>query len=331
VSWRRIVPPNSIQEHLWHRMVPAAPDGSDGKPFRADPRDIPHRPAFPAQGLHCPKNFGAFPQVYPQLRGNACHRTVRMTVLSTGQSHGAVRIAVQPSQPMISSAPTPSRRLVSAAAAERDDLRRRREKLLDARETLQTEMARIEALLRALDQREDLLERLTGSTEGQPPQRNDAGTSSRHGPSGSTKVLRGPAIRRVAVEIFLELPEHPEALHYRQWYAALQTRGFAVAGKDPLAVFLTQLGRSPVVRRGTQSGVYELDRSAPSRLRQRLAGLHEELRRLAATPGQATGLAAARARRAQLHAEIGQVEKALEEAEAALVEKDRERPLAKAV
>jgi hypothetical protein len=113
-------------------------------------------------------------------------------------------------------------------------------------------------------------------------------------------------------------PDRPQALHYRDWFDALRAAGYAVAGKDPLAVFLTQLSRSPVVRRGTQSGVYELDTTAPRRLRERLDALHAELRGLTAAPSATADLTAIRARRAALTAEITRVEKALEEAEAVL-------------
>jgi len=105
---------------------------------------------------------------------------------------------------------------------------------------------------------------------------------------------------------------------YREWFDALVAAGYEVAGKDPLAVFLTQLSRSPVVRRGTQSGVYELDPGAPRRLRDRLDALHAELRGIAGTPSATADLTAIRGRRAALTTQITQVEKALEEAEALL-------------
>ena len=211
---------------------------------------------------------------------------------------------------MVPPTPTPSSRLVRAAAAERDELRRHRERLLDARESLRAELARIESSLHDVDERDALLDRLTGPAPEPPVTPATTGAD--------TPLLRGPAIRRAAVEVLLRHPQRPEALHYREWFEALRQAGFAVAGKDPLAVFLTQLSRSPAVRKGSQSGVYELDRSAPRRLRQRLDRLHEELRELTATPSATTDLAAIRARRAELTAQIGQVEKALEEAEAVL-------------
>ena len=110
-------------------------------------------------------------------------------------------------------------------------------------------------------------------------------------------------------------PDTPQALHYRAWFDALEAAGYEVAGKDPLAVFLTQLSRSPVVRRGTQSGVYELDPGAPRRLRDQLDALHAELRGIAGTPSATADLTAIRGRRAALTTQITQVEKALEEAE----------------
>lgn len=92
--------------------------------------------------------------------------------------------------------------------------------------------------------------------------------------------------------------------------------GFAVAGKDPLAVFLTQISRSPVIRRGTQAGVYELDHQAPARLRMRLEGVKSELRNLTATTASpTTDLATLRDQRTALMLEIDKLQKALEEAE----------------
>src|SRR4051812_50220256 len=58
--------------------------------------------------------------------------------------------------------PTPSARLVRAAAAERADVARHRERLLGARERLRAELAGIEAALRELDERDTLLDRLAG-------------------------------------------------------------------------------------------------------------------------------------------------------------------------
>ena len=167
---------------------------------------------------------------------------------------------------MVPPAPTPSARLVRAAAAERAELGRHRERLLSARESLRAELQAIEASLHELDERDALLDRLAG-----PPVRSASAVAvggERPRPASAERApLRGPAIRRAAVEVLLAQPEAPQALHYRAWFDVLVAEGYEVAGKEPLAVFLTQLSRSPVVRRGTQSGVYELDPGAPRRLR----------------------------------------------------------------
>lgn len=211
---------------------------------------------------------------------------------------------------MTPAAPPPSSRLLRAAAAEREELNRHRERLLRAREDLRGELERIERGLADVDERTRLLDRLA------PPPRDDTGDK---GPTAAAGVsiareLRGPAIRETAVQLLAADPRRPEALHYREWFALLGEAGFGVAGKDPLAVFLTQLSRSPVVRKGTQPGIYELDRGALARLRARLDALHEQLRALASTPAPTADLSTLRARRAELTAEIGHVEKALEEA-----------------
>jgi hypothetical protein len=229
---------------------------------------------------------------------------------------------------MVPSAPTPSARLVRAAAAERAEVRRHRERLLNARARMREELASIEASLRALDERDALLDRLAGpAADGRAGKGAEADAGAVAATAGGRdegvgrvdgRRLRGPAIRRAAVEVLLAHPDRPQALHYRAWFDALAAAGYEVLGKDPLAVFLTQLGRSPVVRRGTQSGVYELDPGAPRRLRDELEALHAELRGIAATPSATADLTAIRARRAALTAQITQVEKALEEAEAVL-------------
>jgi hypothetical protein len=138
-------------------------------------------------------------------------------------------------------------------------------------------------------------------------------------PPAAGEVLRGPAIRETAVRAPPASGDEVEALHYRDWFRLLADAGYVIRGKDPLAVFLTQLSRSPVVRR-TQAGVYELDRDAPRRLRARLSELHEQLRRMTTAPAAATDLAEARARREQLATEVRHVEKAPEEASRLLEE-----------
>jgi hypothetical protein len=186
----------------------------------------------------------------------------------------------------------PSARLANAVAAERAALERERERLRAEAADLRAALERIERGMAEIDAQCGLLDRLAP-----PPRHAPVPEKPRPG-------LRGPAIREAAVRALVA--DGREALHYREWFELLN---HDVAGKDPLAVFLTQLSRSPAVRKGAQPGVYELDRRAPARLRATLDDLHEQLRAL--TTG--TDLTAIRARRARLTAEIGRTEKALEE------------------
>jgi hypothetical protein len=186
----------------------------------------------------------------------------------------------------------PSNRLANAVAAERAALDRERARLEEQAAELRVALERIERGLAEIDAQCGLLDRLAPQSRVDPaPEPPQAG-------------LRGPAIREAAVRALVA--DGREALHYREWFELLDHE---VAGKDPLAVFLTQLSRSPAVRKGPRAGVYELDRNAPARLKASLDDLHEQLRAL--TTG--TDLGAIRARRAQLTAEIGRTERALEE------------------
>ncbi len=216
---------------------------------------------------------------------------------------------------MTPAAPPASARLRRAAVAERADIDRHRARLLETRERLRGELARIEAGLADLDNRQRLLDRLvTPASPTEPPAARAVGPDGEAPPAAyDGPALRGPAIRAAAVRVLAADPRR-EALHYREWYELLLAEGFHVAGKDPLAVFLTQLNRSPLVRKGTQAGVYQLDLEAPARLRARLDDLHQQLRQLTSTPASTADLGAIRERRGALNAEIGQVEKALEEA-----------------
>lgn len=235
--------------------------------------------------------------------------------MTTGLAH---RVQVHP---VVPPTPTTSLRLVRAAKAERADLARHRQRLITARASLRDELDRIEASLGEIDDRDTLLSRLAPADD-HPAAREHVGHDEPL-PSATARaaqwLLRGPAIRKAAVRVLLDQPERPEALHYRRWYELLTQAGYTVAGKDPLAVFLTQVSRSPVVTRGTQTGVYAIDPQAPRRLRERLAELHAELRSLASAPDMTADLAAIRESRRELTAAIGRVERALEEAEALLV------------
>jgi len=243
-----------------------------------------------------------------------------MNILSTGQNRAGSTQRVQ-TDDVVPPTPTTSLRLVRAAAAERAELAGHRARLVAAQVSLREKLDRIEASLGEIEDRDSLLARLAGPNDDDAALRHAVPALPRDSVEHSAfarTVLRGPAIRRAAVEVLLAHPERPEALHYRRWYELLTAADYTVRGKDPLAVFLTQLSRSPVVARGTQAGVYAVDPHAPRRLRARLSELRAELRSVASTPDAASDLAVIRARRAGITADMAKTERALEEAEAVL-------------
>jgi septal ring factor EnvC (AmiA/AmiB activator) len=207
----------------------------------------------------------------------------------------------------------PSRRLLAAAAAERADIDRQRDALAEQRRRLQAQIDDLDAELAELADRALLIERLAG-----PATSPAALQDERQAPLGDKIILRGPEIRQTAVTLLVSDPAGPRSLHYRDWFALLEQHGYAVAGKDPVAVFLTQISRSPVIHRGTQSGMYEVQLNAPAELGRRLDARHRELRALTIEATSATDLTKVRARRTSLNREIDKLEKALVEARATL-------------
>ncbi len=223
--------------------------------------------------------------------------------------------------------PQPSKRFLRVAVVERNDVIAHRQRLSDKRDRLVEELQGLDEALGTLDERLRVLNQMVGDpTVGDPtdneqrsrtPERvaEPDGAATQAGDGLARHVLSGPAIREVAVQVLLKQPEYIEALHYRRWFELLRAAGYAVAGKNPAAVFLTQLTRSPVVRKSTESGVYALDRQAPLRLRQRLDRLKADLEELRSAPSHAArGAEDTRERRHELTVTISQTERALDEA-----------------
>jgi hypothetical protein len=128
------------------------------------------------------------------------------------------------------------------------------------------------------------------------------------------RLLQGRAIRATAVRLLVERDPPVDAIHYREWYRLLQEHGFAVAGKKPLAVFLSQVSRSPVMHKATSAGVYALDRDAAERLRRELSQLEAELHALTSQSPSRPADGEIQTRRRELLLAIGRNERALDEA-----------------
>jgi hypothetical protein len=209
--------------------------------------------------------------------------------------------------------PKTSTRLSRAAAAERGELARHRERLISRRDALRAELDQIERALVDVDERSALLDRLAPAPPDQVPAAQVPVGSGSVTELPGAEVLRGTAIRETAVRLLAGGPDATRPVHYKRIYELLGEAGYAVAGKDPLATFLTQLSRSPVMRKTTEAGVYQLDPDAPDRLRRRLSDLQAELRAVTANPTVTDDLAEVRRRREQVLAEVAQAERALEE------------------
>jgi hypothetical protein len=71
--------------------------------------------------------------------------------------------------------------------------------------------------------------------------------------------LRGQKLQEIAVELLKQRRGSGAVVHYRDWFSLLAEAGIRVAGKDPLATFLTQIGRAPQIESvRPRSGLYRL-------------------------------------------------------------------------
>jgi hypothetical protein len=213
----------------------------------------------------------------------------------------------------------PSRRMQAAAAAEHERVERELARLDARARELAAELVSVDAARAALEHERTVLNHFASHGQLSPAK---AGRRLRALPdvdptgAGGPTTLRGARIRETAVRVLAAITQPDEPVHYRDWFEVLTARGFMPAGKDPLATFLTQVGRSPVVRRTTTAGMYVLDLEFARRARERIARLAAEL---AATPelspdATVEEIAAARERRTQLTAEMHESERQLEEA-----------------
>jgi len=139
-----------------------------------------------------------------------------------------------------------SAEFIEAAARQRQTLHKSVQKLRAEIESLRARADELEAKAghddRLLRELEDILELA-------PQLRVDL----------QTEELRGQRLREVAIEILRTELGAGESIHYRDWFRLVRAAGHRVAGKDPMATFLTQVSRSDAVEPlGARSGRYRL-------------------------------------------------------------------------
>jgi len=214
---------------------------------------------------------------------------------------------------------TPSSRLLAAAGADRDRIERELNRVGRRADELARELQQTVELQSELKQQAALLEQLARPRRlalHDPSVRPDAMDDLIEEPPNG--YLIGARIRAVAVRLLAASEHAGQPIHYSEWFASLGRAGFGVAGKDPLATFLTQISRSPVVEKTDGPGLYRINLDTPRRLHTRLRELQQELSRL--HDGQQTleAVISIRGRRAQITSDIARVERGIEEAVAAL-------------
>jgi hypothetical protein len=107
-----------------------------------------------------------------------------------------------------------------------------------------------------------------------------------------SEALQGQRLREEAVRILIEKRGTRQPIHYKEWYGLLRDEGLTALGKDPVATFLTQITRSPLVQRvDGRGGVYQVDPVlAYEQAREELAAAARDLaaaeEAVAATAGQ---------------------------------------------
>lgn len=183
----------------------------------------------------------------------------------------------------------PSSRLRRAATAERQRIERARGRLIERQERLRQELARLDAETAALDERDRLLAELSNATQdataliaaGAVGAAADNGGERAAGPGGGQarvgKVLRGRGLREAATRILYRNHGVDREVHYRHWLDEVLQGGVEVVAKDPVAAFLTNVSRSPLVVRGDAPGTYRIDAAAAAALRRQLAEAEAEL------------------------------------------------------
>ena len=95
--------------------------------------------------------------------------------------------------------------------------------------------------------------------------------------AAGANVFRGRELREAATRVLFLTSGADRVVHYRNWLDEVLKAGIDVIGKDPVATFLTNVSRSPVVVRGDEPGTYRIDTAVAAETRRQLAEAEAEL------------------------------------------------------
>ncbi len=128
------------------------------------------------------------------------------------------------------------------------------------------------------------------------------------------RFVAGARLREAAVRAALRRGEVRRPVHHGEWLAWLRADGLEPAGKKPENVFLTQIGRSPLVRRAGEPGYYVIDPDLVVELQHQVTQMAAQFA-LIPPPDQMNMLGDDdRQRRQALRTEIARGERAIQEA-----------------
>jgi hypothetical protein len=134
-----------------------------------------------------------------------------------------------------------------------ESVSKEREVIVERLTTLREQSQRLHELVDAVDRDAEQTARLLRSMDemlGLAPQLS---IDSIH------EELRGRKLQEIAVELLRQRRGPGAVVHYRDWFDLVTGAGLRVAGKDPLATFLTQIARAPAVESvRPRSGLYRL-------------------------------------------------------------------------
>lgn len=173
----------------------------------------------------------------------------------------------------------PSKRLQAAAKSERKRMERELERLRKQEARHRRELARIESTRAQLQAELVAVDRFVSS---EAPERPRLRVVDNESELSRQTPLKGAQIREFAVQLIVGTEHATKGIHYRTWYELVASNGIEIAGKDPVATFLTQMSRSPVVVKKDQAGVYAIDEVFPERASREISKLESEIAKLEA-------------------------------------------------